>query len=207
MAPEPGIVDQPSIVLMLLQPLRFLEAPKGRELLAVEEHHGRFLVVDAEDRGLAHGRIEEFGGVGEIDLVNIVVDRPALVTGQRRNGIAIVGKPGLPLASVEAFEILHEVDLVAATGVAVLFHGPDKHPLRPVLGGLRAQVDAHRRLFRGGDAGVRVQGHEHRGLAIAGAAHALHAEGPAKGLMVGARFEFAFCRCFHRRSSFSCVTS
>src|SRR3546814_14482075 len=54
--------------------------------------------------------------------------------------------------------VSHQVDLVAAGGIAHLQDRPDEDALGAVLRRLGAEVDAHRRLGAGRDAGKRIEG-------------------------------------------------
>ena len=93
--------------------------------------------------------VEQQRRVGQVDLVDIVVDRLAAAAGKVRDGEPVAGEAGPPAAPVEAGDIVHQVDLVDPAGVAHLLDRPDEDPLGTILAFLGTEKDPHRRLGRG----------------------------------------------------------
>src|SRR3546814_15977884 len=77
--------------------------------------------------------VEELGRIGQVDLVDVVVDGPAGLAGEIGDRVAVVGEAGLPAVAVEALQVLHQVDLVAARRVARLQDRPHEDPLGALL--------------------------------------------------------------------------
>ncbi len=112
--------------------------------------------------------VEQLRRVGEIDLVDVVVDRPAGPAGEVGDGEAVEGESGAPAPPVEAGEVLHQVDLVGAPRIAVLGHRVDEDALGPVLALLGAEEDAHRRPPRGLGTGPHAERDDVRLLTLIG---------------------------------------
>src|SRR3546814_14377906 len=89
--------------------------------------------------------LEELGRIGQVDLVDVVVDGPAGLAGEIGDRVAVVGEAGLPAVAVDALQVLHPVDLVAARGVARTQDRPPENPLGALLRLLVAQESTEER--------------------------------------------------------------
>ena len=90
-------------------------------------------------------QVEQKCGIGQVDLVDVVVDRLAGPSREVGDGEAVAGEARAPAAAVEAGHILHQVDFVDPRRVANLQDRPDEHTLGPILALLGAEEDPHRR--------------------------------------------------------------
>ena len=121
-----------------------------------------------------HVQIEQLRRIAEIDLIHVVVDRPARGACEMGNGEAVVGEAGEPEQTPEIGEVAHQMDFIDPRRVAHPLDGPHEDPHRAVMGGLGAEVDAHGWL----DAGRLAMTHaEHQ--AIGRQAHAGRQPRPA----------------------------
>ena len=118
-----------------------IPVPDRPHPLAVDQHHRGVAGRDGEIAVLAHLEIEEKRRIGEVDLVDVVVDRLADAAGEVRDGVAVVGEAGAPAPAVEAPDVLHQVDLVGAGGITHLLDRVEEDALGPVLRLLRAEED------------------------------------------------------------------
>ena len=120
-----------------------LDVPGGIHLRAVDQHHRCVSGCDRKEPMLVHVGIEQIRGVGEIHLVDVVVDRFALTAGERRNRESVIREPGQPHSAVEPREVLHQVNLVAPGSVANLLDRPDEDSLGSLLSRFGADEDPH----------------------------------------------------------------
>jgi hypothetical protein len=93
-----------------------VEGPDRGHPLAVDQHDRGFGVRDREMACGPEIEIEEPTGVGQVDLVLVVVDRAATAEGQGGDREAVVREARRPAAAIEAFELRHEVDAHLAAG-------------------------------------------------------------------------------------------
>ena len=159
-APQPRLLRSLAEQRSLPSALRFFEGPDRRHALAIEEHDGGFGVGDRKMGRAPEVEVEEDAGVGQVDLVLVVVDRapPRLLEGRDRE--AVVGEAGGPALAIEARELGHHVDSHFATGITHLLDRPDEDAIGPVLGRLGSQVDLDRRVL--GRRGPRSRGQHDR---------------------------------------------
>ena len=126
------------------------QGPDPRHPLAIDQHHGGVPIRDRQVAVAVHVQIEQLGGIGEIDLILVVVDGappPSGVVGNRKPVVREARRPEpFPIAG----QILHQVDLVHPRGIPHLLDGPEEHALGSELGRLGAQEDSHRGPGTGG---------------------------------------------------------
>ena len=145
-APQAGNGARLGLQAFAALPSGGFRRPDCRHARAVDEHHRGVAVVHGQIAVAVEDGIEQFRGVGQIDLIHVVVDGAALTAREVRNGKTVVGKAGQPAAPPKARQVLHQMDFIGARRVADLFDGPDEHTLGAVLGRLRADEDADRRF-------------------------------------------------------------
>jgi hypothetical protein len=157
LTPEPGrgrwLVDQ----RVLAEPGSGLDVPEVDHPATVDQHDRRILGRDRQIPVIAHLEIEQERRIGEIDLVDVVVDRPTGTSGPIRNSVAIVGEARPPARPVEAGHVLHQMDFVGAGRVAHPLDRVEEDALCPVLRLLGAEEDPHGRQVARRMAGARAK--------------------------------------------------
>ena len=70
-----------------------------------------------------HRQIEQRRGIGKVDLVDVVVDRPAAASDQLGDRKAVIGETRQPAPLIETGQLFHQRDLVDTRRIAHLLDG------------------------------------------------------------------------------------
>ncbi|MFU8830819.1 MAG: hypothetical protein ACNA7J_01570 [Wenzhouxiangella sp.] len=146
-APQPGLAG-PGFKRLATESMDVMLVPGLGHASAIDQHDRGVAIIDGKKSGLAHVKVEKLGRIGQVDLVDVVVDRPALEIGVVGDGEAIVGETGQPEAALEPLEIPQQVDFINPGRVAVFFDRPQENPLSPKLTAFGTEKDSYRRLVR-----------------------------------------------------------
>ena len=146
LSPQVVIVSNGAEVPVALVGPHIFHAPVLGHYSTVDQHHGGFPFRDAQHPGPLHVEVEQDAWIGQVNLIDVVINRPALAARKRRNGVTVIGEPGFPASPVDAFQVLHQIDLINACWIADLHDGPDKDSFGPKLGVFGAEEYAHGRF-------------------------------------------------------------
>ena len=156
-SPQAGNGTRPGLQGLAALPSGGLRRPDFRHACTVDQHHRGVAAVHGQIAVAVQVGVEQFRGIGQIDLIHVVVDGTALTPREVRNGKAVVGKARQPAATPKARQALHQMDFIDARRVADLLDGPEEYPLGAVLGRLRTDEDADRRFGSGRAVTVSLQ--------------------------------------------------
>jgi len=138
--------------------------------------------------GITQIEVEELAGVGQVDLVLVVVDRTTATALERRDCKAVVREAGGPPAAIETRELGQQEDPNRPRRVANLLDRPPEDAVGAVLRGLRSEKNVDGRLRRRRVAGARGGGGGGRRAARARCTPSnLESPGPLRGPPVTAR--------------------
>ena len=124
-------------MVMLFPGANILQCPFSDHLFAIDKHNRVFMLCDGRNTGTFHIHVEHFTRIGQIDLIDIVIDGPAFSVCQGGNGVPVVGETGFPACAVNPLEIVQQVNFVQPGRIAHLLDRPDKYALGSILDGFR----------------------------------------------------------------------
>ena len=120
---------------------RAAQLPHACHACAVDEHHRGVFARQGKKAAVPEVAIEQQARIGEIDLVDVVVDRAARVAGEIGDGKPVVAETGGPGRPVEAGQVFHQDDFVVPRRVTMLEDRPQEYALRPVVRRFGAEKD------------------------------------------------------------------